>query len=240
MASDEIIQRKALGRAAEIGFLYDATRDVFCGFSIFKTELQPNIIRKIDTPHTYLKYEYEDSYKEKFSILDVEAQLKISILSGLSPLEGSGKYLRDVKHESKSVKGSLIYKLLSVEENLNINHDNIIMYISENALRVQGATHVVTGIKWGGTVIASFEYEKTNEKDKRNMSQVKGVLKANLEKLSSYIPAFEGTGEIHNSEKQQTDIIDRFSIKIFGDVIPNDKILPQSFEEAKKIMTGLP
>ncbi|CAG8578458.1 41555_t:CDS:2, partial [Gigaspora margarita] len=164
-------------------------------------------------------YEYEDSYKEKFSILDVEAQLKISVLS---------------------VKGSLIYKLLSFEDNLNINHDNIIMYISENALSVQGATHVVTGIKWGSTVIASFEYEKTNEKDKRNMSQVKGVLKANLEKLSSYIPALEGTGEIHNSEKQRTDIIDRFSIKIFGDVIPNDKILPQSFEEAKKIMTELP
>ncbi|RIB27737.1 hypothetical protein C2G38_2061144 [Gigaspora rosea] len=55
------------------------------------------------------------------------------------------------------------------------------------ALSIQGATHVVTGIKWGGTMIASFEYEKTNEKDKKDMSQVKGVPKANLEKLSSYL-----------------------------------------------------
>ncbi|CAG8801449.1 327_t:CDS:1, partial [Racocetra fulgida] len=66
-----------LGRATEIGFLYDATRDIFCGSSIFKKEPPSNIIRTIDTPHTDLKYEYEDSYKEKFSMLDVEAQLKI-------------------------------------------------------------------------------------------------------------------------------------------------------------------
>ncbi|CAG8683948.1 11312_t:CDS:2 [Dentiscutata erythropus] len=237
MTSEEIIQRKALGKAAEIGFLYDATRDIFCGSSIFKTEPPSNIIRTLDTPHTDLKYEYEDSYKEKFSMLDVEAQLKISVLSGLSPLEGSGKYLGDMKNESKSVKGSLMYKLISVEENLNINHDDIITYISENTLNVPGATHVVTGIKWGSTVIASFEYGKTNEKD---MSQVKGVLKANLEMLSPYIPIPQGTGDVHNVKKEQTDIKDRFSIKIFGDIIPDDKVLPQSFDEAKKIMAELP
>ncbi|CAG8560709.1 5618_t:CDS:2, partial [Scutellospora calospora] len=237
MSSEEIIQRKALGRAAEIGFLYDATRDIFCGSSIFKTEPSSNMIRIMDTPHTDLKYEYEDSYKEKFSMLDVEAQLKMSVLSGLSPLEGSGKYLGDMKNESKSVRGSLMFKFISIEENLNIKHDDILTYISENTLNVPGATHVVTGIKWGSTVIASFEYGKINEKD---ILQVKGDLKANLEMLSPYIPTPQGTGDVHNVKKEQTNIKNRFSIKIFGDVIPDDKILPQSFDEAKKIMAELP
>ncbi|CAG8733583.1 477_t:CDS:2, partial [Racocetra fulgida] len=132
---------------------------------------------------------------------------------------------------------SLMYKLISVEENLNINHDDIITYISENTFNVPGATHVVTGIKWGSTMIASFEYEKTNEKD---TSQVKGILKANLEMLSPYIPTPQGTGDVLNVNKGQTDIKDRFSIKIFGDVITDDKILPQSFDDAKKIMAELP
>ncbi|CAG8789652.1 9112_t:CDS:1 [Cetraspora pellucida] len=234
-ASENIIQRKALGRAAEIGLLYDVTREIFCGPSIFKKEPPLGIIKRIDIPHTDLKYEYEDSYKEKFSMLDVEAQLRISVLSGLFTLEGSGKYLSNTKNGFKSVKGSLIYKLSSVEENLNINHSDILTCFSMDALGVPGATHVVTGIKWGSTMVASFEHKNVNEK---NVSQVSGILKANLEKLSPYIPVSGET--LLNVEKERSDIIDHFSIKIFGDVVPDDKSLPQSFDDAKKIMAELP
>src|SRR5436190_7499266 len=103
-----IIRRKSLGRAAFIGSLYNATRDTFCGTTIFKAGYPNDSVDKADIPHTELLYEYEDSYKEKFKKLDIGAELKLSVLMGLITLEGSGKYLSDVKESLRSVKGTLI------------------------------------------------------------------------------------------------------------------------------------
>src|SRR6266542_2245626 len=93
----KIIRRKSLGRAAFIGSLYNATRDTFCGTTLLKAEFPNDSISRADIPNSELLYEYEDSYREKFNKLDVEPELKLSVLAGLFALEGSGKYLSDVK-----------------------------------------------------------------------------------------------------------------------------------------------
>ncbi|CAG8838380.1 18700_t:CDS:1 [Gigaspora margarita] len=137
--SEGIIQRKALGRTAVIGSLYDATKDTFCKTTIFKTELPPNSIKRVDIPNASVMYEYVDSYMEKFKNLDVEPQLRISVLSGLVLLDGSGKYLNDIKESSRSVKGTLVYKITSVEENLEIYHENVKACISTDAFNTSEA-----------------------------------------------------------------------------------------------------
>ncbi|CAG8512122.1 11302_t:CDS:1, partial [Acaulospora colombiana] len=202
---------------------------------VFMAELPVRVIDRIETPHTDLVFEYGDSYKEKFNKLDVESQLKISILSGLLALEGSGKYLRDVKNSSRSVKGTLIYHISSVEESLSINREEIKAYIDTDAFNARGATHVVTGIKWGATMMASFEYKNRNAK---NNSVVEGILKANFEKVSSCIDASAGGDTDIKGERHE--LMNHFSINIFGDVIPDNKNLPRSFAEAKEILTELP
>ncbi|PKY51376.1 hypothetical protein RhiirA4_446799 [Rhizophagus irregularis] len=228
-----IIRRKALGRTAFIGSLYNATRDTFCGTTILKTEFPNDSINRADIPNSELSYEYEDSYVEKFTRLDVEAELKLSALAGLVTLEGSGKYLNDVKESSKSVKGTLIYKMTSVEENLNIYRDDVKTCISTDGLSNTDATHVVIGIKWGAIMIASFECKDTKEDNK---SQVEAALKSHFEKLSLSISGNDDA----NSEKDQSNLMKQFSIKLLGDVIPHDKRFPKSIDDVRKVMTDIP
>ncbi|KAF0530837.1 p-loop containing nucleoside triphosphate hydrolase [Gigaspora margarita] len=229
--SEGIIQRKALGRTAAIGSMYDATKDTFCKTTIFKTELPLNSIKRVDIPNASVMYEYEDSYMEKFKNLDVEPQLRISVLSGLVLLDGSGKYLNDIKESSRSVKGTLVYKITSVEENLEIYRENVKACISTDAFNTSEATHVVIGVKWGAAIMASFEYTDTN---KENKSQVSGELRSNLEKIKSSISA----GAHVNVETGSHNTTNQFSIKLLGDFIP-DKI-PQSFEDARELLSNLP
>ncbi|RIB02389.1 hypothetical protein C2G38_1991421 [Gigaspora rosea] len=212
--SEGIIQRKALGRTAVIGSLYDATKDTFCKTTIFKTELPSNSIKRVDIPNANVMYEYEDSYMEKFKNLEVEPQLRISVLLGLVLLDGSGKYLDDIKESSRSVKGTLVYKITSVEEKLDIYRENVKACISTDAFNTSEATHVVIGVKWGAAIMASFEYTDTN--------------KENKSKVCSHVNAEMGS---HNTTNQ-------FSIKLSGDVIPEK--FPQSFEDARELLSNLP
>ncbi|POG62851.1 hypothetical protein GLOIN_2v1882581 [Rhizophagus irregularis DAOM 181602=DAOM 197198] len=232
MASTKVITRKSLGRGAFIGSLYNVANDTFCGTTIFKSKYPDDSIRKVDISHTEILYEYENTYKEKFNKLDVEAELKLSVLTGLIPLEGSGKYLNDEKDSLKSVKGTLIYKITSVEENLVIHRDDVKACISTDVFtNNQNATHVVIGIKWGATIMASFECKDTNEE---NRSHVEGALKCHFEKIK-----ISGGGHV-SVEERYSNIISHFSIKLLGDVVPNNKELPQSFDEARKLVAELP
>jgi GTPase SAR1 family protein len=226
------IRRKSLGRSAFIGSLYNAASDTFCGTTIFRSECPNDSVRSADIPHAEILYEYKDTYKEKFNKLDVEAELKLSVLAGLFTLGGSGKYLNDVKDSLRSVKGTLIYKMTSVEENWDIHRDDIKSCISTDGFsNNQNATHVVIGIKWGAAIMASFECKDTNEENK---SQVEGALKCHFEKIT-----ISGEGDV-NVEEEGHSNISHFSIKLLGDVVPNNKELPQSFDEAKKVIAELP
>ncbi|RGB34266.1 hypothetical protein C1646_787157 [Rhizophagus diaphanus] len=232
MASTKVITRKSLGRSAFIGSLYNVTNDAFCGTMIFKSMYPDDSIRKVDISHTEILYEFENTYKEKFNKLDVEAELKVSVLTGLIPLVGSGKYLNDEKDSLKSVKGTLIYKITTVEENLDIHRDDVKACISTYVFtNNQNATHVVIGIKWGAAIMASFECKDTNEV---NRSHVEGALKCHFEKIK-----ISGGGHL-GVEERYSNINSHFSIKLFGDFVPSNKELPQSFDEARKLIAELP
>ncbi|PKK67032.1 hypothetical protein RhiirC2_852455 [Rhizophagus irregularis] len=216
MASTKTITRKSLGRGAFIGSLYNAANDKFCGTTIFKSKYPDDSINKINIPHTEILYEYENTYKEKFNKLDVGAELKLSVLTGLIHLEGSGKYLNDVKNSLKSVKGTLIYKITTVDENLDIHRDDVRACISTDVNKVG---------------MASFEYNGTNEE---NRSHIEGALKCHLEKIK-----ISGDGHV-DAEERYSNIISRFTVKLLGDVVLNNRKLPQSFNEARKVIAKLP
>jgi GTPase SAR1 family protein len=231
--ANKTIRRKSLGRAALIGSLYNATRDTFCGTTILKAKIPSDSISRIEIPNNELSYEYEDSYKEKFKKLDVEAELKLSILARMFNLEGSGKYLNDVKDSSRTVKGNLIHRITSVEESLNIYRDDVKACISTDGFSNSDATHIVIGIKWGAIMIASFKCKDAKEEDK---SQVEAVLKSHFEKFELSISGNDNV----NIEKNDSDLMKRFSIELLGDAIPHKKKSFRSFDEARKVITELP
>ncbi|CAG8546467.1 uncharacterized protein OCT59_002347 [Rhizophagus irregularis] len=228
------IRRKSLGRIEEIGSLYNATIDTFCGINILNKEKWPNgSIKKTKIFQPNILCGYENTYKEKFKMLDVEAELKLSIIAELfswKGLKGSIEYLTDVKESFKSVKSNLIYKITSFEENLDIYRDDVKACISTDEFSNNHATHVIIGIKWGASIIASIECSNVKEEEK---SQVEEGLKAYCENLSVSISkkSFKNVKE--------PNLGTHFSIKLFGD-IPHNKQLPQSFNEARKIIIGLP
>jgi hypothetical protein len=91
MGDSKTITLKSLSRCAALGSLYDVRKEKFCvGISMFNNQLPSNLIRQIDTPNTKYELDLSDTYETKFQKLDVQAELKLSVLSGLLTLEGSG------------------------------------------------------------------------------------------------------------------------------------------------------
>jgi hypothetical protein len=53
-----------------------------------------------------------DNIGEKFHKLGIEADLQVSILSGLVKLSGSGSYLNEERKSARAASMSLVYKVV--------------------------------------------------------------------------------------------------------------------------------
>src|SRR5208283_4768555 len=95
------IKRASLGRMARLGDLYDARSDAFCGMNLLKAQPPDSAVTTTDNNFTDLKYIQSESFSEKFSKLDVNAELSISVLAGLIQVNGSGGFLRDEKKSAR-------------------------------------------------------------------------------------------------------------------------------------------
>ena len=226
------ITRQALGRTASLGDLYDAKTDRFCGTNLFKATPHPSAIQKQDKPNSDIDVSFvtSSSTDEKLSKLDVNGELKLSFLAGMVELGGSAKYLSEKKNSFKSVESAAVCKVTTVMEKLDIPRYGD---VSGDALKHKTATHVVEQINWGAncTIIVTDRNSDNNEK-----KEVNGWLQANLQKCLSYIsPKAEGKLELTEQDRK---IWENFSLKIFGDVLPEE--VPTTVDGAKEMMRNLP
>ena len=162
------LEKQALGRVAHLGHLYDARSDSFLGFSMFNCDINPSALRKTDLAFTDISYLISASISEKLLKLCVDAQLKLSVLSGLVSVDGSAKYLTSAQNEQlKLSSADLFYKMTTAYDEVDITK------LSEDEISkkflLTNATHAVVGIKWGANVIGSFEYEWTDDETKRDV-----------------------------------------------------------------------
>jgi hypothetical protein len=154
-------------------------------------------------------------------------------LAGLIPLEGSGRYLSDKKTSAKTVKSSLLYKIKTKEESLNIYHQDLKNAFVLSAIETGAATHVVVGITWGADTILTSEYQNT---DNRDVKEVEGVLSAELDKFSVKI---KGRGEVDfQTDDKNTEL--QFKIRMYGNILPGSDPLPTNFEDALALMKKMP
>ena len=72
-----MITCQALGRVHQLGDLYDAHTDSFCGIEIFNDNLPESAISLTDNGHNDLKYIYNDTMKEKLDKLEIEGELMV-------------------------------------------------------------------------------------------------------------------------------------------------------------------
>ena len=160
---DCVLNRPALGNTACLGDLYDARTDRFCNLSILLRALPDQVIQCTESPFVDLKFIYSEAVREKLAKLGIEGSISLSILAGLVPLEGSGKYLQEEIQAEHAVRSTLLYSVGTKVETVNVHHEDFPSYVSARALGDQdgltacGATHVVTKIDWGAKVLVTLE-----------------------------------------------------------------------------------
>jgi len=228
------ITRQALGRIAYLGDFYDATTDAFCGTNMFKKKFPPDsqAISLIDNYHTETSIKSASSLKEKLENLNIKGELQLSILFGLVELHGSAQYLKHEKTSFRSVESSLLYKLSTVHERLQLYNNELKPCVSDDALRQTTATHVVIEIYWGANcTITATDQNSENKKHE----EVEGNLKAHLEQLKGLM-SVEGEVGV-DYKKRETETWSKFSIYIFGDVLP-DKF-PHNVDGALSMLKGM-
>lgn len=113
-----------------------------------------------------MQYTYSDSIAEKCSRLGVSGELQICIMLGLVTLTRSGSYISYPKPSATSIRRSLIYKIRTKTERLNIFHPNLKSELSDEALRLSpGSIHFVSQIHWGTDSILMCEHVNKFEVD---------------------------------------------------------------------------
>ncbi|XP_038059602.1 uncharacterized protein LOC119730679 [Patiria miniata] len=233
-----LIHRSALGRVAKIGALYDIRTESFQGDTLFGSKLEDDTVDTMDLGDTSIELVMSDNLQEKFSKLNVEAELQVSLLAGLIKLSGSGSYLEEEKKSARAQSMSLIYKLRTVNEEIMLrqNKDKIDLEIlSPSNGQTVDATHVVVAIDWGAVCSVTCEYEN---KEDENVTEVKGALSAELEKLKVLVDV-KGSAKASYGDKNKGNH-NKFTFKCKADVSAPDKDLPVTFEGAVELARNLP
>ncbi|CAF1169082.1 unnamed protein product [Didymodactylos carnosus] len=213
--------------------LYDVRKDEFHDGSLFNNALPDGAIRLTSKPKTIFDYDFTNSYSSKFKKLNIEADLKLSILTGLVDVSLSGKYLSSTDENSRTIKLTIIYCLKTKREQLNLSHNLLENCLSINTFNNQNITHIVTGITWGANVYATCEKTVKHLEEKR---EIEGKLRVKLEKMGPLVSAGVG-GSINNDKRSEVNQ-ESFRISFSGDVLI--KQIPSTIEDVMEMVKTIP
>lgn len=219
-----------MGRVAKIGELYDARNDNFQRISLVNGDVSP-LIQSTQNRFSSLKYLKLNTLTEKLQSLDVQAGFKLSVLSGLIEVSGSGRYVKDTQRSTKSAKVSVANFVMTEYEQFDVAGIDARKLINLDILAKIDATHVVVGIQWGGNVIVSVEDYNTEDKDKEVIT---GSLAGKLSMAVASI-GIDGSVDISDEDKKE---LNQFSFELYGDILTNE--VPTSLVDAVVLMKSVP
>lgn len=161
---DKVLEIKALGRPCFLGQLYDAkTSSLLPGFSLFKRgDIQS---RANNVNSTRFEFTEVNSLSDRASSLDVSAELSVSILGGAFSVGGSGAYLSNKQDTSESTTVAAIAQYRTTSKSLDLNALRTMVDIDQEMLAKICATHVVTGIVYGGNIVGTLTQKSINKAD---------------------------------------------------------------------------
>ncbi|PAA80612.1 hypothetical protein BOX15_Mlig032689g1 [Macrostomum lignano] len=198
-----------IGGPASLGTLYDAqTGKYLTGPKLWSrkttdemTVTRPNVSQAISI-------ESQSSFSDRAKKLEMSADLKLSFLCGSAEVEGSGKYLTEKLTRVNSESLVFAYKTLTEFKELHLGPE--VEY--PQFLDDESATHVVTGIQYGGRAFLVFEREKQESESKTGIS---GSFRGQVSKLKSL---FEVSGQLQ-AEHSKNDATETESIRCryYGD-----------------------
>ncbi|KAL2609616.1 hypothetical protein R1flu_028189 [Riccia fluitans] len=239
-SGERSMRRKAMNRACNLGQLYSGVRDEIMPEFMLDGEVPEGALVSVDMKQTYLTWEEEFSTEDKFKSLEVEGELKLSIMLGLADVKGASKYLTSATKSTTCVRICMVYRVVTKEETLNLQHEEVVKRFSLEALHDTPATHVVVGIQWGYSGVIVFEQSVTDFEDRASVeASLKASLKTGLASsmigntLSSKLsPVKLGGGFIPKLMDRNDENLKRRSVKIIADVMPETAIEPNDFQSA--------
>ncbi|XP_056374791.1 stonustoxin subunit alpha-like [Hyla sarda] len=219
----------SLGRPFTLGMLYDAREEkIIPGITLWnKDDLENNLSTR---PHNSTDFEVltSDSFYDKSSALDLSGELKISVLSGMVNVGGSGKFLNDTKESKKQARVTLKYKRTTRFDQLSMKHLSYKNITYKEVFSKKIATHVVTGILYGAQAFFIFDQKVTNSEE---VKDVQGKLTGMVMKIG------ELRGDVRMNDTER-EVVRHFSCKFQGDFALERN--PTTYEEVVKIYTSLP
>ncbi|XP_042253567.1 stonustoxin subunit beta-like [Thunnus maccoyii] len=231
--SSDTMTVAALGRPFTLGMLYDARQDkLIPGYTLWdKTTLKENTTESFN-PSSNFKITASDSTESKSSLLDVDASLKASFLSGLIEVGGSAKYLNDQKKLKNQSRVTFQYKATTNFKQLSMTPLGTMDTQQTDVIEKGLATHVVTGILYGANAFFVFDSEKL---DASSVQDIQGSMEAVIKKIPSF--NIDGHVDIKLTEEEK-DLTKKFSCKFHGDFILESN--PATFVDAVKTYVELP
>ncbi|XP_034534191.1 neoverrucotoxin subunit alpha-like isoform X2 [Notolabrus celidotus] len=232
MAS-ELMNVAALGRPFTLGMLYDARKDALIpGLTLWNDKtLQEKTVESSQRSSSF-QISTSDSIESKSSLLDIDASLKASFMSGLVNVEGSAKFMKSTKHSKKDSRVTFQYNATTHFRQLYMADMMTLDTQQTDLLKKGTATHVVTGILYGAHAFFVFDSENSDNESSQDIS---GHMRAVINK----IPSFNVEGEVNiKLTDEEKALTDKFSCKFYGDLLLKSN--PASFTEAVKTYVELP
>ena len=228
---------QALGRPFTLGMLYDARSDnLIPGVTLWSPEKLRMDSQKVDQktfkPYTNTSYTAEDSFTERVKLLDISAGIKMSLAGGLITVEGSAHYLNASTKSDEAERFTMRYTTETEFVQLTMNQLGRGNVDYPTVFDDGTATHVVTGIVYGGDAVFVFDRRRSSDEGK---SEVQGALKAAINAIPNISIEGHGGVMLNDAEKSRGE---KISAVFYGDV--HLDVTPTSYVSAIKAYMELP
>lgn len=170
----------------------------------------------------------DDTISAKTAFLDIDADLKLSVLFGLVEVYGSAEYLENHRKFTRQSRVTLNYRCRTHFKELQIKEMMSERQVDRKALNSGKATHLVSGIMYGMDAIFVFD---------RNLTDVEDELQIHR-KLEAMVKFLPKASVASNIDERKIQILDNVKFTYHGD-IPLDSE-PSTFEEAIAAFKALP
>ena len=152
-------KRPSLGQRAKLGTLYDAREDAFLTESLMTGDIPEDAITSVPLDQSKSSVGTSASLKEKFEKLGIGNELITSFLAGMVEPKGSAKYLTQKRDALPVVHRALYHTVTTRQETIHFSKSSLTSLLDLSSLSACSATHVVSGITWGGrTIVAARQY----------------------------------------------------------------------------------
>ena len=226
------LQIAALGRPFKLGMLYDCRKETLVpGVTLWDSSVLDEKCTQVQKDSAFEVITNDDT-ENKGLVLDINANLKLSLMSGMIEASGSAKFFHDRKSSTHQERVTLDYKCKTKFESLTMTQLAKGKFQYPEVFCSDMATHVVTGIQYGGHAFLLFDKEHSDTNSKIN---VEGSVKALIKKIP--MVSIEGDAGLKLTAKDKLQA-ESLRVKFYGDFVPDTN--PTTFDDAVDLYKKLP